>query len=140
LIDKKQTTHITLTITVNNSYTVISVSVCMPTAKHSLIGSFRNIPLSPISNNYSRRRLFFHRNSMDNNQHQHQTQSERDSHHVHYNHTHPSKYARWNARYHFPPNISFSLFILFYLIQSNQCCFLQRELRIYACKALGTSQ
>ncbi|WJX54131.1 hypothetical protein P8452_40051 [Trifolium repens] len=73
----------------------------MPTAKHSLIGSFRNIPLSPISNNYSRRRLFFHRNSMDNNnqhQHQHQTQSERDSHHVHYNHTHPSKYARWNAR------------------------------------------
>lgn len=25
-------------------------------------------------------------------------QSERDSHHVHYNHTHPSKYARWNAR------------------------------------------
>ncbi|KAK2439268.1 tRNA pseudouridine synthase A [Trifolium repens] len=48
----------------------------MPTAKHSFIGSFKNIP---------RRRLFFHRNSMD-------------SHHVHYNHTHPSKYARWNAR------------------------------------------
>ncbi|XP_004503558.1 uncharacterized protein [Cicer arietinum] len=47
----------------------------MPIAKYPLIGSYRHIHSRP-----------FHTFIMDINNH------------VHYNHTHPSKYTRWNAR------------------------------------------
>ncbi|CAK8579414.1 unnamed protein product [Lathyrus sativus] len=67
----------------------------MPISKRTFIRPFTHTPLSPISNNHSRRRRLFFRspNSMDNNN---QTETVRN--HVHYNHTDPSKYARWNAR------------------------------------------
>lgn len=57
--------------------------------KHMLMGSllFRHNNISLYPSSRSRRCNYW----MEH-------QSERDSHHVHYNHTHPSKYARWNAR------------------------------------------